>query len=102
MRFFLLWMVRKSELRFRTYCSLHADNKLEWSRYQHHGFRAGHRAARYSTVDLNCNVVPGVSQSVTGGIYGGQRRRGCGDAADAEWRPGIVIRINQLAGRVST
>jgi phosphate-selective porin OprO/OprP len=31
-------------------------------------------AARYSTVDLNSNVVPGVPQSVTGGIFGGQQQ----------------------------
>jgi phosphate-selective porin OprO/OprP len=35
--------------------------------------------ARYSTVNLDSNVVPGVSQSLTGGIFGGQQqiRRSC-------------------------
>ena len=31
-----------------------------------------------------------------------RKGRACGDAAYAEWRPGIVMRINRLAGRVST
>jgi phosphate-selective porin OprO/OprP len=31
-------------------------------------------AARYSVVDLNSNVVPGVPQSVTGGVYGGKQQ----------------------------
>src|SRR6266436_4749269 len=31
-------------------------------------------AARYSTVSLDSNVVPGVPQNVTGGVYGGQQQ----------------------------
>jgi phosphate-selective porin OprO/OprP len=31
-------------------------------------------AARYSSVDLNSNVIPGVPQSVTGGIFGGRQQ----------------------------
>jgi phosphate-selective porin OprO/OprP len=38
------------------------------------GIGAWEVAARYSTVDLNSNVVPGVPQSVTGGIYGGRQQ----------------------------
>jgi phosphate-selective porin OprO and OprP len=38
------------------------------------GIGAWEIAARYSTVDLNSNVVPGVPQSVTGGIYGGRQQ----------------------------
>jgi phosphate-selective porin OprO/OprP len=38
------------------------------------GIGAWEIAARYSTVDLNSNVVPGVPQSVTGGIFGGQQQ----------------------------
>jgi len=38
------------------------------------GIGAWGLAARYSTVDLNSNVVPGVPQSVTGGIYGGRQQ----------------------------
>jgi phosphate-selective porin OprO/OprP len=37
------------------------------------GIGAWEIAARYSTVDLNSHVIPGVAQSVTGGIYGGQQ-----------------------------
>jgi len=35
--------------------------------------RVGNRSC-YSTVDLNSNVIPGVSQSLTGGVYGGQQQ----------------------------
>jgi phosphate-selective porin OprO and OprP len=35
------------------------------------GIGALELAARYSAVNLNSNVVPGVPQSVTGGVYGG-------------------------------
>src|SRR5712675_594064 len=38
------------------------------------GIGAWEVAARYSTVSLDSNVVPGVPQSVTGGIYGGQQQ----------------------------
>jgi phosphate-selective porin OprO/OprP len=38
------------------------------------GIGAWELAARYSTVNLNSNVVPGVPQSVTGGVYGGQQQ----------------------------
>jgi phosphate-selective porin OprO/OprP len=38
------------------------------------GIGAWGLAARYSTVNLNSNVVPGVPQSVTGGIYGGRQQ----------------------------
>jgi phosphate-selective porin OprO and OprP len=38
------------------------------------GIGAWEVAARYSTVDLNSNVVPGVPQSVTGGIFGGRQQ----------------------------
>ena len=34
---------------------------------------AGELAARYSTVSLNSDVVPG-SESITGAIYGGQQQ----------------------------
>jgi len=38
------------------------------------GIGAWELAARYSTVSLNSNVVPGVPQSLTGGVYGGQQQ----------------------------
>ena len=38
------------------------------------GIGAWELAARYSTVNLNSNVVPGVPQSVTGGVYGGRQQ----------------------------
>ena len=47
-------------------------------------------AARYSTVDLNSNVTPGVSQSVTGGIYGGRQQIG---AVALDWYPNDWIRF---------
>ena len=47
-------------------------------------------AARYSTVDLNSNVVPGVSQSVTGGIYGGKQNIA---AVALDWYPNDWIRF---------
>jgi phosphate-selective porin OprO/OprP len=47
-------------------------------------------AARYSTVSLNSNVVPGVSQSVTGGVYGGQQQIG---ALTLSWYPNDWLRF---------
>ena len=47
-------------------------------------------AARYSTVDLNSGVVPGVSQSVTGGIYGGQQQIA---ALALSWYPNDRLRF---------
>ena len=72
------------------------------------GIGAWEIAARYSTVDLNSNVVPGVPQSVTGGIYGGKQQIG---AIALDWYPNDWIRfmlqfqyvdVNKLnsAGRV--
>jgi hypothetical protein len=39
-----------------------------------HRAMAGELAARYSTVSLNSDVVPGISESITGAIYGGQQQ----------------------------
>jgi phosphate-selective porin OprO and OprP len=47
-------------------------------------------AARYSTVSLNSNVVPGVPQSVTGGIYGGQQQIA---ALALSWHPNDWLRF---------
>ena len=54
------------------------------------GIGAWEIAARYSTVDLNSNVVPGVPQSVTGGIYGGKQQIG---AVALDWYPNDWIRF---------
>src|SRR5258708_10084370 len=54
------------------------------------GIGAWELAARYSTVDLNSNVVPGVPQSVTGGIYGGQQRIA---ALALSWYPNDWLRL---------
>jgi phosphate-selective porin OprO/OprP len=54
------------------------------------GIGAWELAARYSTVDLNSNVVPGVPQSVTGGIYGGQQQIA---ALALSWYPNDWLRF---------
>jgi phosphate-selective porin OprO/OprP len=48
------------------------------------GFGAFELAARYSAINLNSNVTPGVSQSVTGGVYGGKQQIG---ALALDWHP---------------
>jgi phosphate-selective porin OprO and OprP len=47
-------------------------------------------AARYSLMNLNSNVTPGVSQSVTGGIYGGFQRI---FGAALSWYPNDWVRL---------
>ena len=47
-------------------------------------------AARYSTVDLNSNIVPGISQSVTGVVYGGQQQIA---ALALSWYPNDWLRF---------
>jgi phosphate-selective porin OprO/OprP len=37
------------------------------------GWGAWEVAARFSTVNLDSHVVPGLGQAVTGGVYGGQQ-----------------------------
>jgi phosphate-selective porin OprO/OprP len=54
------------------------------------GIGAWEIAARYSTVSLDSNVVPGVSQSVTGGIYGGQQQIA---ALALSWYPNDWLRF---------
>jgi phosphate-selective porin OprO/OprP len=54
------------------------------------GIGAWELAARYSTVDLNSNVVPGVSQSATGGIFGGQQQIA---ALALSWYPNDWLRF---------
>jgi len=54
------------------------------------GIGAWELAARYSTVSLDSNVVPGVSQSVTGGIYGGQQQIA---ALALSWYPNDWLRF---------
>ena len=54
------------------------------------GIGAWELAARYSIADLNSNVIPGVSQTVTGGIYGGSQRI---IGAALSWYPNDWIRL---------
>jgi phosphate-selective porin OprO/OprP len=54
------------------------------------GIGAWELAARYSTVSLDSNVVPGVPQSVTGGVYGGQQQIA---ALALSWYPNDWLRF---------
>jgi phosphate-selective porin OprO/OprP len=54
------------------------------------GIGAWEIAARYSTVDLNSNIVPGISQSVTGVVYGGQQQIA---ALALSWYPNDWLRF---------
>lgn len=54
------------------------------------GLGAFEIAARYSAVDLNSNVVPGISQTKTGGVYGGRQQIA---AADLSWYPNDWLRF---------
>jgi phosphate-selective porin OprO/OprP len=54
------------------------------------GIGAWEIAARYSTVDLNSHVIPGVAQSVTGGVYGGQQNIA---AVALSWYPNDWLRF---------
>src|SRR4029077_15549221 len=54
------------------------------------GIGAWELSARYSVTNLNSNVIPGVSQTVTGGIYGGlQKIVGVG----LSWYPNDWVRF---------
>src|SRR6266446_82421 len=54
------------------------------------GIGAWEIAARYSTVSLDSNIVPGVSQSLTGGIFGGQQQIA---ALALSWYPNDWLRF---------
>jgi len=54
------------------------------------GIGAWELAARYSTVSLDSNVVPGVPQNITGGIYGGQQQTA---ALALSWYPNDWLRF---------
>jgi phosphate-selective porin OprO and OprP len=54
------------------------------------GIGAWEVAARYSTVDLNSNVVAGLSQAATGGIYGGRQQIA---ALALSWYPNDWLRF---------
>ena len=54
------------------------------------GIGAWELAARYSNVSLNSNVAAGVSESVTGGIYGGQQQIA---ALALSWYPNDWLRL---------
>jgi phosphate-selective porin OprO and OprP len=54
------------------------------------GIGAWEIAARYSTVNLNSNVVPGVSQSLTSGVYGGRQQIA---ALALSWYPNDWLRF---------
>ena len=54
------------------------------------GIGAWEIAARYSTVDLNSHVIPGVAQSVTSGIYGGSQNI---SAVALSWYPNDWLRF---------
>jgi phosphate-selective porin OprO and OprP len=54
------------------------------------GIGAWELAVRYSSVSLDSNVVPGVPQSVTGGIYGGQQQIA---ALALSWYPNDWVRF---------
>lgn len=54
------------------------------------GLGAWEIALRYSAVDLNSNVIPGVSQTVTGGVYGGRQQIG---AVALSWYPNDWLRF---------
>jgi phosphate-selective porin OprO and OprP len=46
--------------------------------------------ARWSVMNLNSNVVPGVSQSVTGGVFGGLQQI---FSAALSWYPNDWVRL---------
>jgi phosphate-selective porin OprO and OprP len=54
------------------------------------GIRAWEIAARYGTVDLDSNVIPGVAQSLTGGVSGGQQQIA---ALALSWYPNDWLRF---------
>jgi phosphate-selective porin OprO/OprP len=54
------------------------------------GIGAWEIAARYSTVNLDSNVIPGVSQDLTGGVYGGQQQIA---AVALSWYPNDWLRF---------
>ena len=55
------------------------------------GIGAWEIAARYSTVDLNSNVVAGLSQTATGGIYGGRQQIAQGLANAEKIKAGLRV-----------
>ena len=60
------------------------DNSIET------GIGAWELAARWSVMNLNSNVTPGVSQSVTGGVFGGYQQI---FGANISWYPNDWVRL---------
>jgi phosphate-selective porin OprO and OprP len=54
------------------------------------GIGAWELAARYSTVSLDSNVVPGISETVSGGVFGGQQQIA---ALALSWYPNDWLRF---------
>ncbi len=85
------WVVTGEPIRYSVGDAAFARPKVDrpWT-LDGPGIGAWELAARYSVMNLNSNVAPGISQTVTGGIYGGlQKIVGVG----LSWYPNDWIRF---------
>jgi phosphate-selective porin OprO and OprP len=84
------WVITGEPIQYNTGSAAFARPKVAEPFALGGGIGAWELSARYSATDLNSNVVPGVPQSVTGGVYGGTQKV---YGATLSWYPNDWVRL---------
>jgi phosphate-selective porin OprO/OprP len=85
------WVITGEPIRYSTSSAAFARPKVDSPfTIDERGIGAWELSARYSVMNLNSNVTPGVSQSVTGGVFGGYQQI---FGAALSWYPNDWVRL---------